>query len=168
MRKRLADGEEIRIRPIRPDDKPLLDKGLRDLSPRSVQRRFLTPKRRFSKAELRYLTEVDMHDHVALVAESPRAPGRLVGVGRFVRLPEAGDAADVAIVVGDCWQRRGVGSELATALAAEARRVGVRRFVATMAADNRPAQALMAKLAVSLERHYTRSGVSELSMDVAA
>jgi RimJ/RimL family protein N-acetyltransferase len=168
MHKLLADGSGIRIRPIRPEDKPLLTRGLDELSPLSVQRRFLAPKESFSQAELRYLTEVDMHDHVALVAESPEDPGRLIGVARFVRLREAPDAADVAIVVGDCWQRRGVGSALATALAAEARRVGIRRFVAAMAADNRAAQRLMARLTVSLQSQQTRQGVTDFVLDVAA
>jgi hypothetical protein len=51
-----------------------------------VQRRFLTLKSSFSRAELRYLTEVDGRDHVALVAEDPGDPcRRLIAVGRFVR-----------------------------------------------------------------------------------
>ncbi len=47
----------------------MLEDGLRHLSKESVQRRFLTPKSSFSRSELRYLTEVDGRDHVALVAE---------------------------------------------------------------------------------------------------
>ena len=62
------------IRPIRAEDKRMLADGLRRLSPESVQRRFLTPKRSFSRAELRYLTEVDGRDHVALVALDPTDP----------------------------------------------------------------------------------------------
>ena len=49
----------------------MLEDGLRQLSDESVHRRFLTPKRGFSRTELRYLTEVDGRDHVALVAEYP-------------------------------------------------------------------------------------------------
>jgi hypothetical protein len=63
--RRLPDGAPILIRPIRADDKRMLGNGLRHLSPQSVQRRFLTPERSFSRAELRYLTEVDGRDHVA-------------------------------------------------------------------------------------------------------
>ena len=98
------------IRPIRPDDKGLLSDGLRRLSPQSVQRRFLTPKRSFSRAELRYLTEVDGRDHVALVAENPCAPTRrLVAVARFVRNNEEPDTAEIAVTVGDSFQGRGLG-----------------------------------------------------------
>src|SRR5436190_13002383 len=108
---RLAGGAPILIRRIRPDDKELLVRGLRGLSELSARRRFLTPKRRFTAAELRYLTEIDHHDHVALVAESPIQPVRsLIGVARFVRLPDDPTTAEAAIVVGDLWQGMGVGS----------------------------------------------------------
>ena len=55
------------IRPILPEDKPLLVAGLRALSPESAMKRFLSPKVSFSAAELRYLTEVDQRDHIAYV-----------------------------------------------------------------------------------------------------
>lgn len=157
------------VRPIRADDKRLLEDGLRRLSPESVQRRFLSPKRSFSRAELRYLTEVDGRNHVALAAEEPAgSERRLIAVARFVRLVGDPEAAEVAIVVADGWQGRGLGSLLSARLAAEARRVGIRRFTATMAADNRPAHRLMAKLTEHLEQHHVGSGVDELVLDLAA
>jgi RimJ/RimL family protein N-acetyltransferase len=159
----------VLIRPIRPDDKWMLEEGLRHLSQTSVQRRFLSPKTRFSKAELRYLTEVDGENHVALVAEYPAEPvRRLIAVARFVRLPEEPDAAEAAIVVGDDWQGRGLGSLLAEQLADEARRRGIRRFTATMASDNVPAQRLMEKLTDHLERRHTGGGVSDVVLELAA
>jgi RimJ/RimL family protein N-acetyltransferase len=167
--KRLPDGAQILIRPIRADDKRFLEDGLRHLSPESVHRRFLSPKRSFSRAELRYLTEVDGRDHVALVAEYPGEPvRRLIAVGRFVRLRDDPEAADVAITVADDWQRRGLGSLFAELLAAEARRLGIRRFTATMASDNVPAHKLMRRLAEHLEERHTGFGVSELVMELAA
>ena len=66
----LSDGTQVKIRPIEAGDKQELQEGLHRLSEATVQRRFLVPKVRFTKAELRYLTEVDGHDHVAFVAES--------------------------------------------------------------------------------------------------
>jgi RimJ/RimL family protein N-acetyltransferase len=166
---RLPDGAQILIRPIRSDDKRFLEDGLRQLSDESVHRRFLSPKRSFSRAELRYLTEVDGRDHVALVAEYPGEPvRRLIAVGRFVRLAQNPDAAEVAIVVSDDWQRRGVGSLFAERLAAEARRLGIQQFTATMATDNVPAHKLMARLTEHLEEHHTGSGVSDVVLDLAA
>jgi GNAT superfamily N-acetyltransferase len=166
---RLPDGAPVLIRPIRADDKRMLTDGLRRLSDESVHRRFLTPKRSFSRAELRYLTEVDGRDHVALVAEHPSGPvRRLIAVGRFVRLAEDPHAAEVAVTVADDWQRRGLGSMLSEQLASEARRLGIRRFTATMAADNVPAHRLMARLTDHLEQHHAGSGVDELVLDIAA
>ena len=167
--RRLPDGAPILIRPIRADDKRLLENGLRQLSPQSVQRRFLTPKRSFSRAELRYLTEVDGRDHVALVAEYPGDPvRRLIAVARFVRLQDDPDAAEVAIVVADDWHRRGVGTLLSEQLTAEARDRGIRRFTATMASDNLPAHRLMARMTRRLEERHTGGGVSEVVLDLAA
>lgn len=169
MLERLPDGAQILIRPIRADDKRFLVDGLRHLSPESVHRRFLSPKRSFSRSELRYLTEVDGRDHVALVAEYPGEPvRRLIAVGRFVRLNQDPEAAEVAIVVSDDWQRRGVGSLFAERLAAEARRLAIRNFTATMASDNVPAHKLLERLTQRLEEHHIGSGVSELVMDLAA
>jgi protein lysine acetyltransferase len=166
---RLPDGAPVLIRPIRADDKRMLTDGLRRLSDESVHRRFLTPKRSFSRAELRYLTEVDGRDHVALVAEHPSGPvRRLIAVARFVRLLDDPNAAEVAITVGDDWQGRGLGSVLSEQLAAEARRLGIRRFTATMAANNVPAHRLMARLTDHLEQHHVGSGVDELVLDIAA
>jgi RimJ/RimL family protein N-acetyltransferase len=167
--KRLPDGAPILIRPIRADDKRMLETGLRHLSTESVQRRFLTPKRSFSRAELRYLTEVDGRDHVALVAEYPGDPvRRLIAVARFVRLHDDPDAAEVAIVVADDWQRRGLGSALAAELAASARELGIRRFTATMASDNVPAHRLLEKLTYHLDETHTGAGVSEVVFELAA
>jgi RimJ/RimL family protein N-acetyltransferase len=169
MMKRLPNGSPILIRRIRPDDKELLVRGLRELSDVSVQRRFLSPKRHFTRAELRYLTEVDNHDHVALVAEFPAQPvRRLIGVGRFVRWPEDPTSAEAAIVVGDLWQGMGIGSMLARELAARARGLGIRRFTATMSSDNIPAQRLLHKLNSEVHGGHMGSGVSELVLDIAA
>ncbi len=168
MRALLPDGLEIEIRPISPADKPLLAAGLAALSEESRQRRFLSSKPRFTGGELRYLTEVDGHDHVALVAIDPADPDRLIGVARWIRLHDDPEAAEVAIVVGDDWQGRGVGTLLAEAVAEEARLHGIRRFTATMQSDNVPAHRLMARLTDHLERRHGRAGVSEVVLDLAA
>jgi RimJ/RimL family protein N-acetyltransferase len=166
---RLPDGAPILIRPIRADDKRFLEDGLRQLSDESVHRRFLSPKRSFSRAELRYLTEVDGRDHVALVAEYPGEPvRRLIAVGRFIRLPNDPDTAEAAITVADDWQGRGVGSLFAERLAAEARRLGVGRFTATMSSENVAAHKLMHKLTRHLHEQHAGHGMSELVAELAA
>jgi RimJ/RimL family protein N-acetyltransferase len=167
--KRLPDGAPILVRSIRADDKRMLEDGLRHLSDESVQRRFLTLKRSLSRAELRYLTEVDGRDHVALVAEYPGDPARrLIAVARFVRLADDPTAAEVAIVVADDWHRRGVGTLLAEQLAERARNSGIARFTATIASDNVAAQRLMRHLTTHLEGHHAGHGTSEMVLDLAA
>ena len=136
----LLDGTTVFVRPIAPEDKPLLVDGLRALSPETAFRRFLSPKVRFSAAELRYLTEVDGHDHIALVAVD--AATRLCRASPAACAPTP-DTADMAIVVGDPWQGLGLGRRLARLLADAAAAEGVTRFAGTMLADNRPALRLM-------------------------
>jgi len=164
---RLADGTPIYVRPIRPDDKALLVGGLARMSAASRQKRFLGPKHRFTVDELRYLTEVDGIDHVAYVALRGDAPRELVAVGRLVRSTEDPTAAEIAVAVGDCWQRRGVGTLLGDLLATAARDRDIRWLTATMAADNAAAHRLFDH--VSTRLRYERDGaVDELWADLAA
>src|SRR5436190_22936401 len=107
MRVSLRDGTAVEVRPIRAEDKAMLAAGWSRLSRESQQRRFLTAKPRLTSGDLRYLTEIDGHEHVALVAVLADRPSHVVGVGRFVRLREDPDAAEFAIVVGDPYQGQG-------------------------------------------------------------
>ena len=147
---RLAEDRPVIVRPIRPEDKALLQAGLRMASPESIRRRFLAPKPRLTGAELRYLTEVDSSSHYALVAVAADDPGCLLAVGRWVRDAHEPDAAEVAIIVGDAVQRQGLRTHLALALADAARERGVRRLTATMLADNLPAHRLLRRMSARL------------------
>ena len=168
MNVQLADGTELVIRPIRPSDKALLAAGLTRLSATTIQRRFLAPKRRFTGAELRYLTEVDGRDHHAIVAVTPGWDGDVVAVARWVRLVGDPVAADAAIVVCDALQGRGLGKLLARMLADAARARGVRRIHATMYLDNAPALALMRVIAERLRDGDHGHGVHEVVAELAA
>ena len=168
MPTRLTDGTQVAIRAIRPDDKRMLAKGLALLPDETRRRRFLSAKPRLTAAELRYLTEVDGEAHFALVAVLADNPHHVVGVARFVKLPDGSGTADAAIVVGDPWQRRGLGRRLALMLADAARARGVRRFSATMLSDNPAALALMRTLAARLEGGAHSGGVREFVADLAA
>lgn len=164
---RLPDGTRVLIRRIRPQDKGLLAAALSRLSVESRHRRFLSPKTTLSPSELRYLTEVDGNRHVAFVALLADHPDRLVAVGRFVRLSEDPETAEVAIVVGDELQGLGLGRRLGLLLADEARALGVRRFCATMLSDNAPAHRLLARIARQLSSGPA-GPVHELVGDLAA
>jgi RimJ/RimL family protein N-acetyltransferase len=139
---RLRDGEEIVIRPIRPEDREELAAGMRRLSPESRYRRFLTPTSELSASQLRYLTEVDHRDHEALIAVEPRT-GHGIGVARFVRSAGDPERAEVAVAVADSWHGRGVATALLHRLVERAREEGVRRFSAEILAENRPVLDLM-------------------------
>ncbi|HEX8105646.1 MAG TPA: GNAT family N-acetyltransferase [Solirubrobacteraceae bacterium] len=164
----LRDGTRVVVRPIEPGDKARLAEGLRRLSERTIRRRFLAAKPRFSSTELRYLTEVDGVDHVALVAVLADDPDALVAVARFVRLPDRPGTAEMAVVVGDAYQGLGLGRRLAQLLADEARRGGVVRFAATMLGENLPAQRVMRTITERLEGRWAGGGVRELIGDLAA
>ncbi len=168
MLTRLTDGTRVVIRQIRATDKRMLARGLELLSEETRRKRFLSAKPRFSQAELRYLTEVDGERHFALVAVLADQLDHVVGVARFVTLPEDPGTADAAIVVGDPWQRRGLGKRLALLLADAARERGVRRFSATMLSDNPAALALMRTLAARLQSGEHAGGVQELVAELAA
>jgi RimJ/RimL family protein N-acetyltransferase len=162
------DGRErVLIRPIEPGDKDLLVNGLRQLSEESIRKRFLAAKPRFSRSELRYLTEIDGVNHVALVAVLERDPDQLVAVARCVRLPDRHDTAEMAIVVGDPWQAQGLGRELAQRLADAALAVGIRRFAATMLGDNEAARRLMRTFSRRLETGIVAGGVREVLVELA-
>jgi GNAT superfamily N-acetyltransferase len=138
----LADGALVTVRPVEPGDKPLLASAFDALSDESRYRRFFTSLRELSAAQLAYLTEVDHHDHEALLAIEPS--GACVGVARFVRI--APEVAEPAIVVSDRWQRLGLGSALLEALTARARAEGITRFSATVLAANGDAIRLLERL----------------------
>lgn len=135
----------VEIRPITPDDKEALLQGFQRLSERSRYRRFLAPHGTLTAEELRYFTEIDHHDHEALVAMDP-ASGEGVGVARYVRSPENPASAELAVAVLDDWQGRRVGSRLVAALATRARSEGISSFTALLLADNDEMLALMRDL----------------------
>ena len=168
MRYVLPDGTAIRIRPIAADDKTKLVNGLRQLSLESIRKRFLAAKPRFTASELRYLTEVDGVNHIALVAVLDDWPEQLVAVARCVRLPDRPDTAEMAIVVGDPFQGQGVGRAITNALADAAIEAGIRRFAATMAGDNVAARRLMQTFERRLDEAYVGSGLREVLVDLTA
>jgi RimJ/RimL family protein N-acetyltransferase len=131
----LRDGSAVLIRPIRGTDAPLLADGFARLSAASRRMRFLGVKKELSAAELRYFTDVDHHDHEALVALD-LAGGRGAGVARYIRDADDPQAAEIAITIVDDWQGRGLGTELLARLSDRARQEGIRRFTALTDAGN--------------------------------
>jgi len=147
VRVELRDGSAVNVRPIRATDKDALRSAFGRLSERSRYQRFMTPIDELSDSQLRYLTEVDHHDHEALVAfDAPTGDG--VGVGRFVRLADP-SSAEAAVTVVDSWQGRGLGTALSRLLAARAREEGIARFTALLLASNHQMHDVLSSLGPS-------------------
>ncbi|MGZ4197905.1 MAG: N-acetyltransferase family protein [Solirubrobacteraceae bacterium] len=131
----LRDGSRVRLRQGHRADRQLLLHGFERLSPESRYRRFLVAMPELSEEKVRYLTELDHHDHEAIIAlDETTSEG--IGVARYVRDPQRQDVAEVAVTVIDDWQGRGLGTLLLEVLSARARAEGITTFTALMLATN--------------------------------
>ena len=160
----LRDGARVTLRPIEPDDSPLLAASFQRLSEESRYRRFFTAKDQLSAAELEYFVNVDHGDHEAIVAIDPSS-GELLGVARYIRSPEDAELAEVAVTVADDWQGRGLGRSLLDRLTYRARREGVRRFSALVQSENQASLALLDGVGATQRRSDTL-GVAELVIEL--
>ena len=157
----LRDGREVVLRPIDAEDSAALLAAFDRLSAESRYRRFFTSISELGEGDVRYLTEVDHHDHEALVALDGQS-GALIGVARFVRTGPA--EAEPAIVVDDDWQGRGLGTVLIDALADRAREEGIEVFRASVLAENPEAIRLLSRLGEASRRADGRE--VELEIDL--
>ena len=146
------DGSDLRIRPIRPDDEPRLVALYGRLSEHTAYQRFFTLMRRLPPSWFHFFANVDYRNRLALVAERDTAAGpELVGVGRYEPTEEEG-TAEVALVVQDGWQGRGLGSLLMEDVLSAAQARGIRRFRAYVLADNERMLRLLRTRVPILER----------------
>lgn len=141
----LRDGSHIRVRQGHSSDRDLLLRGFARLGEVSRYRRFLVAMPELSDQMVSYLTEIDHHNHEALIALEERT-GEGIGVARFVRDPERPDAAEVAVAVIDEWQGKGVGTVLLETIGARAREEGIATFTAVMLATNQQMLELLTAL----------------------
>ncbi|MBF6203205.1 GNAT family N-acetyltransferase [Nocardia asteroides] len=129
-----SDGGVVRLRPITPDDSDRLQEFHSALSDRTRYLRYFGPYPRISPRDLYRTTHVDYHDRVGLVLELGEA---IVAVGRYELLERNGPrAAEVAFVVADGHQGRGLGSILLEHLAGAAAENKIETFVAEVLAEN--------------------------------
>jgi GNAT superfamily N-acetyltransferase len=156
----LSDGSTLQLRRLEPEDGALLVRLFYRLSPESVYKRFLSPIPDPFRPQMQRLLEIDHLDREALAAISC---GEVVGVVRYVRDAEHPEVAEIAIVVEDGWQHKGVGRLLVRRLAAVARRRGISAFHATMLGDNRPAMRLLRGLSAAARFRWS---TGELEADV--
>jgi RimJ/RimL family protein N-acetyltransferase len=164
---RASDGTKLYVRHVCPNDKEIIGNAWLRLSDESRRRRFLSRKPQLSSAELRYLTEIDGHDHVALIAVLLDDPSHAVAVARYVRMRSNPEVAEIAVTVADDMQGKRIGTMLGVLLADEARGRGLRRFSGSMLAENSPALRLMDTMGARL-RSDVEYGVRDLVTDIAA
>jgi nucleotide-binding universal stress UspA family protein/RimJ/RimL family protein N-acetyltransferase len=159
----LRNGARVTLRPIAPEDKPLLAAIFERLSEQSRYRRFFTSKAELSAAELDYFVDVDHSDHEAIIAIDPSG-GEALGVARYIRSTDDREVAEVAVTVADDWQRRGLGRALLDRLTYRARREGVRRFSALVQSENSASLGLLEGVGDTQRRSDT--GVVELVIEL--
>jgi GNAT superfamily N-acetyltransferase len=160
----LPDGTPVLVHPLVRGDEATVMEVFGQLGERSRERRFLTAKPRLTPADLRQLTAVDEHDHVALVARD--IDGRAIGIARFVRDEQAAETAEVAVTVVDAWQDRGVGTLLSAALSEAARAVGITSFSMVISHDNEAAVRLLHAVTGDIDRVDVDSHTVEFALSL--
>ena len=144
MQSRYVNG--LTIRPLRNGDTETVAALFARLGERSRERRFCGAKPRLSDLELATLARVNREHHVLVgYVDGDVEP---VGIARLVR---TGESAEVAFAIADEHQSRGVGSTLASELAADARAAGITQLTATICGDNPGMVALLRRIGSSLE-----------------
>ncbi len=135
---RLKDGRKVRLRPIRPEDEPLMAELFRTFSEETIRFRFLESKLFMPHEELIHYCQIDYDRELALVAEIKEDRRlRIIGVVRLVRYPDE-QSAEMAVVVGDPWQGKGLGQALCRFMIQVARDLGLKRiFMEIMPANSR-------------------------------
>jgi acyl-CoA synthetase (NDP forming)/RimJ/RimL family protein N-acetyltransferase len=157
-----ADGGTVHLRPICPEDADGLVGLMERSSDQTRYYRFFGPMKKLSDRDLFRFTHVDHVDRVAFVL---LLGGELIGVGRYDRLPHT-DEAEVAFLIEDAHQGRGLGSVLLEHLAAAARERGIARFVAEVLAQNARMVRVFLDAGYEPRREY-EDGVVHLTFPIA-
>lgn len=160
----LSDGTRVHVRRLRHDDEPLLHGAFARMSERSVYFRFFSPLKRLPDQ----LADVDGEQRFALCATSHRlSPDhheQIVGVARYDRV--AGTAvAEVAVAVIDDFQRKGLGAQLLSMLAAIAREHGIATFTLIVLPENQSMLALLRRMGW-IHQARLHGGMYEISFEL--
>jgi len=153
----MKDGTTVTIRPIRPEDEPLIIKFHEKLSERSVYLRYLQPLNLSTRTAHQRLTRIcfiDYEREMALVAERPDCRGNLsiVGVTRLSKI-HGTDSAELALVILDDFQHQGIGTELVSRSIAVARAEKLGKVICTMLPENQGMRAICRQFGFRLEEN---------------
>jgi len=134
----LRDGTEIFFRPVKPNDEPALSEMLYSLSEQSVQTRYMTRTMTFPHKDVQQLTNIDYHKDFSIVGVVPSVSGEeIVAIAQYFLDPKT-QAAEVAFIVQDEWQQKGMGTFLLAYITQIAKQRGVKRFYAKVLPSNKP------------------------------
>jgi GNAT superfamily N-acetyltransferase len=151
----LEDGTQAIIRPIRLEDAYYLQAGFLRLSEQSIYFRFLTHKKALTDEEALEFARVDYTTRMAFVATCEEGGEQIVvGVARYVQLPETPEVAEAAVIVGDEYQRRGIGWHLMNHLVAYARLQGLRYLRGVINVENNLMMDGIQRSGYPFERHF--------------
>jgi len=138
----LRDGTEIFFRPIKPSDEPALSEMLYSLSEQSVKRRYMSRTKAFPHSDVQRLTNIDYKKDLAIVGAVPGLSGEdIVAIGQYFLDPKT-QVAEIAFIVQDEWQQKGMGTLLLEYLSKIAKQRGVKRFYASVLPSNKPMLAI--------------------------
>ncbi len=160
----LRNGEEVMVRPIRPEDEPEMVKFHQTLSDRTVYQRYLQILKldqRVAHERLARICFIDYDKEMALVAERRTATGEseIIGVARMQRFHGSAEA-EFAVVISDDYQGQGLGMELVSRLLEIAKGEGVEVMNADILADNTMMKRVCEKLGFELSRDFGESVMS--------
>ena len=164
----LTDGTKVLVRPIVPEDEPLLHEAVAAMSERTVYFRFFSPLKRMPDALAHRLAVVDYNDRFALVATTNKPGGkeRILGVARYDRVAGT-DVAETAVAVVDEFQRRGLGSALMTILGKVAADHGIKTFTLIVLPENQQMLGLLRKMGW-IHRAKLSGGLYDISFELPA
>jgi acyl-CoA hydrolase/RimJ/RimL family protein N-acetyltransferase len=139
----LRDGTEIFFRPVKPNDEHELSEMLYSLSEKSVQTRYMTHTVTFSHKDVQQLTNINYQQDIAIVGIVPGPSGdeQIVAMAQYFLDPKT-QSAEVAFVVHDEWQQKGMGTYLLDYICKIAKQRGVKRFFAKVMPSNKPMLAI--------------------------
>ena len=162
-------NQPVTIRPIRPEDEPLMIEFHKTLSERSVQFRYfgaLSLERRTMHERLRRVCFVDYDREIALVVErnGPDGHHQLLAVGRLIKEHGTGEA-EFAVLVGDPWQGKGLGTELLKSLVQIGRKERVQRIVGHIASENTLMKRVSEEVGFRLQRESNDAWRAEIDLE---
>src|SRR5512143_2614176 len=159
----LPSGDDVLIRPIRPEDAELTQRFVRSLSEESRYFRFMDAVSELSPAALARLTQIDYTREMAFLALA-EIEGREVelGVARYAINPD-GESCEFALVVSDQWQKQGIGHKLMDVLMDVARARDLKVMEGEVLKTNRPMLKLAEGLGFRIEPHPEDDAVRRIS-----